>query len=411
MGDFINLRPGDSPLELILKWRWGSEEKRDIMTTMLRAVLNGQILNGDLAPEELEQALERAISRMLEVTGGEASWRIDLACSLVDELNQKRAKKKRHHVSSTREMPIVAAPAEELAGNNMDRDRAATTIQETAAVVQKVCDQLQQERDEDHQRFVDQAAQAFGTVHTGLMLTSVGQIGMKLTSKAAVSACHQFLEHTGLDLSQRYAAMAAAAYRRTPEEFLAEMDAVGMQKGNWRIDQMLSNPKHWVLVNDHTNEVTLAFRGSGYINQAGQFKIFDSVDPIHWPGVAVGAQQYSPALEHALTTAKEAMGRYPSHTMHLTGHSLGGVKAEYVAWRLGLPGDRVWSFNGGAGLDRLWKQAIPGTNELRVQNDVVSYCAKGTLGHNGRTIPRRLGVSDPHSIRNFTAANDPSPAL
>ena len=95
----------------------------------------------------------------------------------------------------------------------------------------------------------------------------------------------------------------------------------------------------------------------------------------------------------------------------LTGHSLGGVKAEYVAWRLGLPGDRVWSFNGGAGLDRLWKQAIPGTNELRVQNDVVSYCAKGTLGHNGRTIPRRLGVSDPHSIRNFTAANDPSPAL
>ena len=336
--DFLNLRPGDSPLDLVLKWRWGCDEKRDTMSTMLRAVLNGQLLNGDLAPEELEKALERAISRMIEVAGGEASWRIDVACSLVDELNQKRAQRKRRHVSSTREMPMVAVPAEELAGNYKDPDRAATTnegtAKMTAVVVQEVCDQLQQERDGDHQRCFEQAAKAFGTVNTGLMLISVGQVGMRLTSKAAVSACHQFLERTGLQESQRYAAMAAAAYRCTPEEFLAEMNAVGMQKGNWRIDETLSNPKHWVLVNDHTKELTCAFRGSGYINRAGQFKILDSVDPVHWPGVAVGAQQYSPALEHALTTAKEAMGRYPSHTMHLTGHSLGGVKAEYVAWRL-----------------------------------------------------------------------------
>lgn len=93
-----------------------------------------------------------------------------------------------------------------------------------------------------------------------------------------------------------------------------------------------------------TGELTIAFRGSKFHKYLGDYRA-DTM-------IALGLEGYDPKFQKALEVYDSVHEAFPDSRLTLTGHSLGGGEAAYVARKRGAPAE---AFDPGIGIDAIYR--------------------------------------------------------
>ena len=137
-------------------------------------------------------------------------------------------------------------------------------------------------------------------------------------------------------LTEEYlaAAAASAAYERTPENRLRELNTRGVEGiRNWAVDDELSDEDIGVFVNAYDQAVIIAFKGTSSLRDWAS----------NLRRIVPGDEEKSETFQRAVATSRKVRDKYLLYrSIQLTGHSRGGGMADFVGRKLGLPSS---SFN------------------------------------------------------------------
>ena len=168
-----------------------------------------------------------------------------------------------------------------------------------------------------------------------LMAVSIGLTWLGTT--AALGIARGMRErHKDRELSEEHlvAAAASAAYERTPENRLRELNTRGVDAiGNWAVDDELSDEDIGVFVNAYQQAVIIAFKGTSSLRDWAS----------NLRRIVPGDEESSETFRRAVATSRRVRDKYMLYrSIQLTGHSRGGGMADFVGRKLGLPSS---SFN------------------------------------------------------------------
>ena len=139
--------------------------------------------------------------------------------------------------------------------------------------------------------------------------------------------------------------------------------------GKFKIDKSLSNIRVKVYTVDGSNDVVVAHRGSGDLN--------DWVDNIHW--LKYNILQKSPTYRMHLKYHKKAVEKYGAENIIVMGHSRGGLYADQL-YKDKLAKQLI-TYNKPLNLYGVASNAVVGKDEdlnkteIRTSNDIVSIGA------------------------------------
>jgi len=140
----------------------------------------------------------------------------------------------------------------------------------------------------------------------------------------------------------------------------------------------------------------IAYRGSRFDRHASDYAADASL--------VFGLEGWNPRFVHALTKYRKVKVLAGDNAVHLTGHSLGGAEAAYVARQTGA---KATIYNPGIGIDAILRTATgarhPNIEIARVPIDPLSVGAE--FPSEGKETWYRPRGLNPHSMGNFKPKN------
>lgn len=215
------------------------------------------------------------------------------------------------------------------------------------------------------------AAVALGSVAAAIVATAIW------LAVSARRAAAEEAKDAALTEELRAAAAASASYEESPEARLRELNARGVDSGNWRVDDDLSTDEVGVFVNSHEQYVIVAYRGTMTLGDWGS----------NLRRIVPGDEEGAESFQRALQLTRKARDKYLLYaSILLTGHSRGGAIADFVGRKLGLP---TTTFNP-ATWGKVLRQQEPAaqSNTVKTPIDLVSVLEAFFPGD--RTIVLRL---------------------
>jgi len=213
---------------------------------------------------------------------------------------------------------------------------------------------------------------------------------MLRTTSKALTTLNEFIPKTKTvyeTIAQhKYSRLANSSYYFKRQAFVKEFLNEMRETRNFRIDMELSNDEVSVFVNQVTNEVVVAYRGTTSIKDVGTDLM-----------IVTSTERLSFRVRSSLKLMERVLRKYQGFTVKSTGHSLAGLISRVVANSFGLESH---NFNSAESIHGTFQEQNALTFNYRTHYDAVSILSKNSIRVQSK-IGNEATIESVHRLNNF----------